>query len=45
MMFSPLPVLTPPTVGGRRPRIVGRAGDLAVSRLADLSAFADQPTG
>jgi hypothetical protein len=44
-MISPLRWLTPPTVGGRRAKIVGRVGDLAVSRLADLSALADQPTG
>jgi hypothetical protein len=44
-MISPLPVLTQPTVGGRQAKIVGRVGDLAVSRLADLSALADQPTG
>jgi hypothetical protein len=44
-MNPPLPVLTPPTVSGRCAKTVGRIGDLAVSRQADLSERADQPTG
>jgi hypothetical protein len=44
-IFSLLRLLTHSTVGGALNDVVGRFGDLAVSRSADLSLRQDQPTG
>jgi hypothetical protein len=44
-IFSLLRLLTHSTVGGTLNDVVGRFGDLAVSRSADLSLRRDQPTG
>jgi hypothetical protein len=38
-------LLTHSKVRRERSDVVGRSGDLVVSRSADLSALADQPTG
>jgi len=41
-MSSSFSIADESTVGGRRAKIVGRVGDLGVSRSADLSALPDQ---